>query len=644
MSVLALNKYIIENLKKNKSKFIIMFTMLILCSTVVLFVTDLLNNLIYEMNNNYTDIIAAEDLKSMIFMLQGGAILLVGIVLLIIHNTYSVTLNGRKNEFKLLHRMGVHRTRIRRMLLEEAAILSSFAYLVGCLISKILSQIFMDSFDLMTILHLSLQWYVLMGLLLILIISIIVSVNFSKIFTQQEIRKEKLMKKGGKEERYRKRPLIIGGIITCCLLLVLLIPNAIWLFVFGETYADLSREVIIAVLVIMAMDSWIVCSMYGLLYLAKKRNWLSIYLAIQQNIFNFSRVKSIISSVVIATALFVGFQGLYSSIRETTRDYVRESVNYDTMIIFENTPEKYIGDVKNILDNYTDNDVDKKYSIALNLQIMDEEEKELTISGIEKSYLNLQRFYVINNGSIDDLFDSSEDLGVMFPSKKAKDMEWTEGTTINNYKSGDNQIEFKIELLYDPINLKQLFVSREALSVYLYGNENQYNTLYLKGFTEKEKEQILTNFSGTNYSDYNMQAFVKQCVDQVTNGTEIIEVILYASIIFVVALIVNLFVLSVEDRKKTYNELIVLGLDKKSLLLSMVYESAYIYLVGTVIGFIVALPCINLALQMVQEELIFETTRNIPWLLVGGIAIISFAVILSVVIYLGNRILLKKKQ
>lgn len=641
---MALSKYIIENLKKNKSKFIIMFIMLILCSTLVLFVTDLLNNLMYEMENNYTDIVAAEDLESMILMLQGGAILLVGIVLLIIHNTYSVTISGRKNEFKLLDRMGIYRTRIRRMLLIEAAVLSISAYLVGCILSKILSHIFMKSFHLRKVLHLSIQWYLLLGILLISIISIIVSFNFSKIFIRKKTSKKLLSKNGKKEGKNRKSILIIGCITSFCLLFILLMPNSIWIHVFGKTYADISREVTIAVFVIAAMNSWIVCSLYGLLHFAKKRSYLSMYLALQQNIFNFRRVKSIISSVIIATALFVGFQGLYSSMRETTKTYVRESVNYDTMIIFDDIPEKHIDEIKNILNNYVENGPDKKYSIALNLQIKDEKDKELTISGIEKSYLNLQRFYVINNGDIDNLFDDSEKLNVMFPSKKAKDMNWSEGTTVDRYRYEQSSVVFKIKLLYDPINLKQAFVSREALSAYLYGNENQYNTLYLNGFTQKEKEQILKNFLEINYTDYNMKEFVKQCVDQVTNGTEIIEVILYASVIFVIALIINLFILSIEDRRKTYNELSVLGLDKKSLLLSMIYESVYIYLVGTIIGFIVALPCINIALYMIEEELIFETTRNIPWILVVGMGSICFATILLAVNCIGNSILLKKRK
>ena len=79
--------YVIQNIKKNVRKFIVMFLMLTICSTVLLFTLEVISNLILELGVRSEDLVAKEDLESMIFMLECGISLMIMFVAVIVHNT-----------------------------------------------------------------------------------------------------------------------------------------------------------------------------------------------------------------------------------------------------------------------------------------------------------------------------------------------------------------------------------------------------------------------------------------------------------------------------------------------------------------------------------------------------------------------------
>jgi ABC-type antimicrobial peptide transport system permease subunit len=223
----------------------------------------------------------------------------------------------------------------------------------------------------------------------------------------------------------------------------------------------------------------------------------------------------------------------------------------------------------------------------------------------------------------------------MFSSKAAANQEWTIGNIVADYNYNEIPFAFEIGVLYKPINLNQAFTSKKVLSKRLYGTEDKYNAIYLSGYTKEEIDQIMNYFKNDVYSIYDMEAYTQECIDQAINGTEMIEIILYVSMLFVTSLVINLFILSYSDRKKQYSELMILGIKKFDLLKSMLIESGMVYLIGTGIGYIVAIPFIKGALCIVKEALIFDTIIHIPYRLISGIIVGCFLVILLFTFIIG---------
>ena len=104
---------------------------------------------------------------------------------------------------------------------------------------------------------------------------------------------------------------------------------------------------------------------------------------------------------------------------------------------------------------------------------------------------------------------------------------------------------------------------------------------------------------------------------------------------FVTSLVINLFVLSYGDRKRQYEEMSILGVKKTTLLKSVLVESGLIYVIGVLVGFVIAIPCIKIALEMVKEALVFETVMAIPYGLFLGIVGICFVIILVFTYLIG---------
>lgn len=634
-----MNKYILQNLKKNMSKFIVMFVMLSVCSTIVLFTLDLVSNLTNQMNTSIQTSTSKEDMESMIFMLNCGVLLLLGIIVILMNNTYSIVLSGRKNEFELLNRLGYHKKKIRLMLLKEGVVLSIVGFSIGCILSIILSNLFMDYFDFKNIDKMPIESYVIIAISFLLIVIFMITKNLKNLENSNNGYSKKIITYNS--AKFKK--LCINGFLESALvLIVLVIPIDIYAMIYSDD-PQLLKTCILAIATIIAINGWIVIVLLISLKIAKKRKWNSLYLAIEQNLFNFDKVKSMISSVIFAVALFVGFQGLYYSIEETTRTYIVDSMNYDSMIMFKDVPSKSIDEISSQIDQVKKQNSEKTSALALTIDLKDKKERNFTLTGIDENYYQMQKFYMVDNKSQDEIFTENGDLNVLFPSKKASDSKLKVGDKVNEYNLNGNDFGFHIGSIYKPVNLKQAFTSREQLSKKLFDTETIYNTIYLNGFTKEETGIILSIFNKAEYEIYDMSAFIERCLNEVVKGTEMIEIILYAMVLFVTFLIINLFILSYSDRAQQFKELKILGVKNRTQIKSMLFESGFIFIVGSVIGIILAVPFIEIALKMTNEKFVFETSMQIPWVLTIVLLMVCFITILLSTYIISRKILRKSK-
>lgn len=602
-----MRNYMIHYVRHNIRKCAIMLFMLSACSTLALFTLDIIQNLITEINYSWRDDVSKEDLKTMIFLLECGVGVIIGFCYLIVNNTYSVILRGREKEFNLLNNMGFYRNRIKLLLIGEGVVLGTFSVVVGILCSKLLSVIFMKRFNLYEVQNLSISIYgiVFVGIILALLYiisknlkAVAIGLNDVKAIQNTFVGKTKVVK-----------------ITSFCIIGTVLATGVLfWEQFFSSDNAGnnliIIQTAVFAVAIFMALDGWL----YWLLILLKKISLslsnIPLYLASEQCIYNFSKVKSIMNSIIMAVMLLVGFLGMFDSIKGTTGKYVNESVNYDYMVICDTLPDMSIENIKDDLDARSNNE--KYYALALTIKTLDKNEKVQIFTGIDEDYYDVQRFYIDKNSDINQIYIEDE-LNVLYSSKMANEKDLKVGDIVKEYVYEGKILKFRIGALYDPINLKQGFTSRQTLSKVLYGAEDKYNTLYFEGFSSNEVDEILDRNGFKDFTKYDMSTVRKQAIDQSLNGTEMIEVLLYSSMFFVASLVVNMFILSFTDRIRQYTELTLLGTDKKTLIGSMLIESIIIFIGGSIIGYLLGVPFIKGALAFIETELIFETVVFIPY-------------------------------
>ncbi len=595
--------YVIQNLRRNSRKYIVLFMMIVLSTAINLFTLEVISNLIGEMQIRSEDIVARNDMEKLIVLLVFGMILIFFFVLIIVHNIYSVLLMGRSREFTLLSRLGFTKRKIMQMLLAEITCTTFIASIVGILLEKSLSLTLIDKFDLLVHYPILICWilgYVAVQLIVLwgLVIKIYSEMN-------KQIKTKVKQESPDKD----KRQFILGiFLIILGNILVISLDRK-----FEEDILRMCKYVLYMFGLWYIFDSSIERIFCFLENISVRCRWNAIYYAAKQNLYNIKKIKSIVSTFVVAVVFFVGFKGLYASIEKTTEKYVKDSVNYDYLVIFDDIDG--LIDRDSVCENLSHEKYSEgRYSIALTLVLdnyVEDKKFALTLTGIEDSYYSMQKFYVTEESDINTIYDNTF-LNVMYSSKATLEKGYSIGNVVNEFAFQGKNLPFTISAMYDPINLKQAFTSREALSIWMYGEKGKYNALYLDGYSETELEEIMSMFTGSKYEIYNMREYVQTCVDQAVNGTEMIDLLIYISLIFVFSLVINLLILSFGDRKRQYQQLRLLGEKRQTLLRSIIVESSMVAVMGIVIGIIIAIPAVEAMLIMMKQELIFDTVLFIP--------------------------------
>lgn len=624
--------YAVNNLKKNKRKFAVVFSVIIVAVALILFALEIVSNLSKEMKIRATDSMAQDDIESMIMMMSGGVALLTLFVAVIVNNIFSVLIIGREQEFILLYRLGMTEKRIRNLVRSEVVVISLFSFTAGVILEKILSMVFIKRIDLLVHHPLPLLWYALClaGLILLMVWSI--SKNFNNI-----VIKHGSKDKNKKEGKYTFD--LIAGSLT--------LAGAIALSITGKADDTLvSVKYILYMLGIAFISKYIVKFLIDVLCrVSDKNNYSSLYIAIKQNKYNIRKMQSAISTVAVAVAFFVGFKGMYGSIEKSVETFVKESVNYEYMIIFDD-PDK-LQDISKLDEKLAGLKGEKgKYTIALTEVFRDtvtDKEYGLTLTGIDESYFDLQKFYMMDDTDKNAIFSNDGKLKVIFSEKEAKKQKLELGASLDRYEKDGQNINIEVAALYEPINLKQAFTSRKSLALARYGREDAYNAFFVKNFSKSDIDAVLADYSDVKYDVYNMKEIVDASVEKAVNGTEMIEILIYAGMVFVTALVINMFILSIGDRKKQYNQLQMLGFRKKVILKSIMLESGMIYLLGAAIGLLVAIPAIKISLLIMKEELMIDTVMYIPLLLTGSIVAVMFAAIMLAARMIGKKCLKNEK-
>ncbi|MGF1919445.1 FtsX-like permease family protein, partial [Enterococcus faecalis] len=103
------------------------------------------------------------------------------------------------------------------------------------------------------------------------------------------------------------------------------------------------------------------------------------------------------------------------------------------------------------------------------------------------------------------------------------------------------------------------------------------------------------------------------------------------------------FSVALNTRQRIYKGLLIMGMKRKALLISMLIEMSIIYILGVVLGWLFGLTFAEGGIKMMEEVIVFKPVINIPYLQVCSILVVIY-LILVLGIILISRVILKEKN
>lgn len=632
-------KYIISNIKRNKVKFLIYFILLFVSTTFLVFTFEIICNLNYVKDTTTTLTKAhTSDMREVSTLLQVAAAILIGFCYLLVNNTYSVVIQGREQEFNMLYNIGLDKSGIRRMLYMEITISVLVTILFSSIIGTAGSYIFLKQFQLFTGVKVYVEIYLAIAIGALAMMFHIVNLNLKKISIGKNADRKRMFHHFTYKQ-IRKKTV---SMVICIFIVIYCLydPNKIFDYYFGE-FGFAFRSSLYWICILIAIDGIIYYVFRILEIVSKKMKVLSLYLAVEQNIYRCKRIISIISSLIISVVLLVGLQGFYNSIRKSVVNVVDETVKYNYLVTYENVPKIDEDALRLKLDKTISED--REYSIALTVKFIINDEK-IYITGIERNYLDMQILYLYKERDISDIFNSKNILKVIFPNKMANDKRWKVNDRLDlHYSEGEEKtMPITIAELYKPIDLRQAFTDRKLLSKKIYNDEGKYNSIYFMNYSEEDILNIMNELDNGKYYLSDITDIENKSKKQAVNGTELIEAYIYIFLFFTASLIVNIFILSFHDRKNEYRKLMIAGFSKRILLGSMILESVIIFIFGTGVGWICGESFVDGALIIMSKELVFETVKYMPYMRLIQVISLCFAGLMACIIYVGLKIINNK--
>lgn len=619
--------YIFVNIKRNKDKFVFLFIVITLCETFVAFSLQVINNINYVIRYSNADKVLATDMSNTKYMLEMAAVIFIGLSLTVVYSNYSVFLQRRQSELKILYNLGYSKSRIKGMLLLEVIVLELVGLFFAGTIGSVGAGYFVKHYA-----ELSYSNYGLRCCLIILLGSIVIayliiqkalgtiviswsdSVKHHDWYTKKDISNK------------RTSFIICGIIVVICLIDF----NQMFEKMF-DSNGFLVKSIVFWTCILVGLDGAVFFILQIINTIAKKKKIMSLYVAVEQNLFKMKKVMNIITCLFIAVVLQVGLLGFYSSIRASVEKKVNESYHYDYLVKLKDRGTYKLADLETMLKR--DKGEEQNYSVALTKELF-LNGKRFIVIGVDESYCmicDLQKL-ILQPGAEDASKDS---LPVVLPQKKVRDHGWKIGDSLE-IKRDDMKSSAVITNSYAASDLNMAFTNREQLSTLEYAKADEWNTIYFQNYDLKEIRNIMSSCGESEYTIDNKQKLVDKSVSQSVNGTEIFEAYIYLFLFYSVSLIINLFIISNQERVQDYRKLILCGVKRRTILNSMLIEGITVYVVGVMLGWLCGDSFIDGALILMKKDIIIDTIKVVPYRTIGGVILLSFLLLIISILVLSK--------
>lgn len=624
--------YIRENLKKNSSKFLFIILISFVTMLLLTFSLGVIYTLNYRIENELADYLLKKDFKNMKLFLQLGTGVLVGFSLFIIYNTYSIVIQGRKKEFQLLYKLGMKYKKIQQVLSIESFLISSVTAVMGLFTGIVFSRIFLSNYQDMKVEHIPSYIYLIVIASAILFFMWCGSKNLKSMNIEVESKQKEastIKSQPTSKEKFLSRIKLTLGII---LLIVSIVSG----------YSTMTIILLFTGLILI-FDPLIAGTLVSLRFLSLRFNRLSLFVAVEENCWNIKRISSLISTLAFSVMLLVGMLTFFHSVKEAVVQKVDETYRFEHILVMNELPEVKEEKVKAYLQNLYPH---AAFEIALSMEIEKENnENTLILTGVSSKFKNIQVLEMEKEFNIKDFDLNNDSLNVLFPSQLAEKSKIKRNQVIDYSFDKDKSIKISPKDFYQPLDLQQVFTSKSALTEYLFGKgvKGIYNTIYLNRLSDEEIKEFTKYLSVKNYDLMNIGDLKEKYKNQAIKQTEMIEAFIYALIFFSGAIILNMFILSISSRQRIYKGLLIIGMKRKALLISMLIEMSIIYILGVVLGWLFGIIFAEGGIKMMEEVIVFKPAINIPYLQVCSVLVVIY-LILVLGIILISRVILKEKN
>lgn len=585
--------FAINSLKFNKKKYVILSLLSMVGFSFIYFILQVLG---YFMEKE----VKSGDNSFIILMVA-----FIFIFILCVYMSISIVIyifyKMRKNEIYILKTLGTSKKKIKKIYIQELAILSLIISIFSFCVGLVLTNIFFYYYEV----DISIN---LLMLLLFFIISnsIFIFIGSRQLKTVYKEITGKAMKKKKKSNYIAQA--IIGMV-----------------FIISASFTGYNEITAITLLIGIGIITnpviFFIIKMLTLLFELLKIPYLSV--SLKQVTFNFKKIAILTKNIGISIALIIMMFTLYNSLTNSGIQYSLENMKFDSLIQSEYP----------VLDSIIDND-EVFNGLSFKGEII-KSNKEIIVAGINEEYLKYETLD-FKMGSLLDLKSDSNEIPCIIPELLAINNGLTIGDIVEIRILG-KKVQLKIVGSIYTYNLSEIYVSKDVISKSILNTSGISNVFYVKGDEGKVTDELSKN-SGSNFNIISRETLINEYEDGILNGTEMVETFLYVYLVISIFLIINMFLMSLEEKSRYNGCFKTLGLRKYKIILMNIIEGVITIILGSLIGVFIGgilisgLPDYTLLLYGVRLSIYIPTKFLINIILIAQTITILSVVTLSLFI------------
>lgn len=557
----------------------------------------------------------------LVFLLETFVFVVMVCICLSIRSVFYMIYKERKNEIYTLSRIGTSNKTIKRVFILELIILNLLAIIKNSIIGAIVMYVFIKAYKLKY--TFDLHMFIIFLILTIVLFMSIGLKQINRTFKEVVAAEKGIYNKPKKLKVVSTKKLILINILKA-------IIGGIFI-AYGKFMQQNNIKLLIIFIGVAILIKPTILAINGVLqFIFKKLKLQFLSIALQQVTYNFSKVEYLTFTFSLTIGLTIGVFTLYNSVNISELVYTDNNMKYTSLVeLDEAQPKERFKENQNLF---------KGLSLNANFK----EEDDILIVGIDKDYLDFETLDFAS-GSIEDLFNvetfdsipgdieyaSKDDTAIncIIPELIRIRNRLKINDTFNMYVLGKN-FKFKIVGTVYTYNYDQIFVDSQKLSQQVLGKSNLINDIYIKDNYKDVCNELDSN--NISYTLMDRDMMLDEYRDEILKQPDAIKIFWYGCIVANIVLIINMLLVSIEEKKQYSYIYENLGLTTSKIRLMNVVETIIISITSMFIGIILGAVLSSDLFQIAKVEYrlrmdIFPPLKLFLTIGIGAEVVILFA-------------------